>query len=126
MKIFEEKKVQTGGWVGHSIYDKTIRPIRLDISHVNFRAKEGPWCNKQGFLVYVSIGENSEFFRFEFVVVDITKEKLLERTDARLFQLFLDRISFTPELLSNLLLLGAKEGRNEMRYQIKQFLKDEG
>lgn len=127
MKIFDKNKVEVGSYSGGPIYDKTKDRVRLDISYVTFQKYGDPeWYEKRGFVVSLEIaGGKFDCWRFQFVVTEISKKDLLEMTDEALFQLFLDKIEWTPELINEIFLLGAKEGRNDMRAQLKELLQEE-
>ena len=127
MKIFDKSKVEVGSYSGSPIYNKTQDRIRLDISHVTFQKYgDSDWYNKQGFVVSLEIaGGKFDYWRFQFVVTEISKKELLEMTDETLFQLFLNEVEWTPALINEIFLLGAKEGRNDMRTQLKELLQEE-
>jgi len=127
MRIFDKSKVEVGSWSGGPIYDKTKDRVRLDISHVTFQKYGDPdWYNKQGFVVSLEIaGGKFDYWRFQFIVTEISKEEFLRMTDETLFQLFLNKVEWTPALINEIFLLGAKEGRNSMRTQLKELLQGE-
>lgn len=127
MRIFDRSKVEVGSYSGGPIYNKTQDRVRLDISHVTFQKYgDSDWYNKQGFVVDLDIaGSKRDCWRFQFVVTEISKKELLEMTDKSLFELFLNEVKLTPDLISEIFLLGAREGRNYMRAQLKELLQEE-